>query len=218
VVGVAKDVKQGGVDRKTGTELYFLIDQFPRLYPNTNIGGGPLNIVVRSAVPIATLGTAIESIVRDVDPSLPVIRLREMDAVLRESLSRPRLLAQLLGGFAALALFLASIGTYGLLSYLVTERRREIGIRMALGAERGSVLRHIMGQGLRLALFGLAAGMAGAFALTRLMATLLFDVEPNDPATLVAVAAAITGVATLACFIPAQRATRVDPVVVLRDE
>ena len=218
VVGVAKDVKQGGVDRKTGTELYFLIDQFPRLYPNTNVGGGPLNIVLRSAVPIATLGTAIENIVRDVDPSLPVIRLREMDAVFRESLSRPRLLAQLLGGFAALALFLASIGTYGLLSYLVTERRREIGIRMALGAERTSVLRHVMGQGLRLALFGLAAGMAGAFALTRLMATLLFDVEPNDPATLVAVAAAIIGVATLACFIPAQRATRVDPVVVLRDE
>ena len=136
----------------------------------------------------------------------------------RESLSRPRLLAQLLGGFAGLALFLASIGTYGLLSYLVTERRREIGIRMALGAERAAVLRHIMGQGLRLALFGLAAGLAGAFALTRLMATLLFDVEPNDPATLVAVAAAITGVAALACFIPAQRATRVDPVVVLRDE
>jgi ABC-type antimicrobial peptide transport system permease subunit len=218
VVGVAKDVKQGGVDQKTGTELYFLIDQFPRLYPGTNVGGGPLNIVLRSAVPIATLGTAIESIVREVDPSLPVIRLREMDAVFRESLSRPRLLAQLLGGFAALALFLASIGTYGLLSYLVTERRREIGIRMALGAERASVLRHIMGQGLRLALFGLAAGMAGAFALTRLMATLLFDVEPNDPATLVAVALAIAGVAALACFIPAQRATRVDPVVVLRDE
>ena len=169
-------------------------------------------------MPISTLGTAIEGIVREVDPSLPVIKLREMDAVFRESLSRPRLLAQLLGGFAALALFLASIGTYGLLSYLVTERRREIGIRMALGAERAAVLRHIMGQGLRLALFGLAAGLAGAFALTRLMATLLFDVEPNDPATLVAVAAAITGVAALACFIPAQRATRVDPVVVLRDE
>jgi putative ABC transport system permease protein len=218
VVGVAKDVKQGGVDQKTGTELYFLIDQFPRLYPNVQIRGGELNIVLRSAVPMSTLGTAIESIVREVDPSLPVIRLREMDTVFRESLSRPRLLAQLLGGFAALALFLASIGTYGLLSYLVTERRREIGIRMALGAERAFVLRHIMGQGLRLALFGLAGGMAGAFALTRLMSTLLFNVEPNDPATLVAVAAAITGVAALACFIPAQRATRVDPVVVLRDE
>jgi putative ABC transport system permease protein len=218
VVGVAKDVKQGGVDQKTGTELYFLIEQFPRLYPGLQIGGGALNIVLRSTAPIATLGTAIESIVRDVDSSLPVIKLREMDAVFRESLSRPRLLAQLLGGFAGLALFLASIGTYGLLSYLVSERRREIGIRMALGAARSSVLRQVMGQGLRLALFGLAAGMAGAFALTRLMATLLFNVEPNDPATLVAVAAAISGVAALACFIPAQRATRVDPVVVLRDE
>ena len=218
VVGVAKDVKQGGVDQKTGTELYFLLDQFPRLYPDVQVGGGALNITLRSTVPISTLGTAIEGIVREVDPSLPVIKLREMDAVFRESLGRPRLLAQLLGGFAGLALFLASIGTYGLLSYLVTERRREIGIRMALGAARAAVLRHIMGQGLRLALFGLAAGLAGAFALTRLMATLLFDVEPNDPATLVVVAAAITGVAALACFIPAQRATRVDPVVVLRDE
>ncbi len=218
VVGVAKDVKQGGVDQKTGTELYFLIDQFPLLYPNAQTGGGLLNIVLRSSAPIATLGTAIEEIVRQVDSSLPVIKLREMDDVFRASLSRPRLLAQLLGGFAALALFLASIGTYGLLSYLVSERRREIGIRMALGAERTSVLRHVMGQGLRLALFGLAGGMAGAFVLTRLMATLLFNVEPTDPTTLVVVAAAITGVAALACFIPAQRATRVDPVVVLRDE
>ena len=218
VVGVAKDVKQGGIDQKTGTELYFLLDQFSRLYPGTQVRGGTLNIVLRSAVPIATLGTAIEGIVRNVDPSLPVIRLREMDAVFRESLSRPRLLAQLLGGFAGLALFLASIGTYGLLSYLVSERRREIGIRMALGAERASVLRHIMGQGLRLALIGLAAGLAGAYALTRLMSTLLFNVTPNDPTTLVTVAVAITSVAAVACFLPAQRATRVDPVVVLRDE
>ena len=218
VVGVAKDVKQGGIDQKTGTELYFLLDQFSRLYPGTQVRGGTLNIVLRSAVPIATLGTAIEGIVRNVDPSLPVIRMREMDAVFRESLSRPRLLAQLLGGFAGLALFLASIGTYGLLSYLVSERRREIGIRMALGAERASVLRHIMGQGLRLALIGLAAGLAGAYALTRLMSTLLFNVTPNDPTTLVTVAVAITSVAAVACFLPAQRATRVDPVVVLRDE
>jgi predicted permease len=218
VVGVAKDVKQGGVDQKTGTELYFLLDQFPRLYPGITARGGALNIVLRTNAQIGTLGTAIESIVRDVDPALPVIRLREMNDVFSASLSRPRLLAQLLGGFAGLALFLASIGTYGLLSYLVSERRREIGIRMALGAERSLVLRNIMGQGLRLALIGLVAGMAGAFALTRLMSTLLFNVTPNDPATLVAVATVITMVAAVACFLPAQRATRVDPVVVLRDE
>jgi predicted permease len=218
VVGVAKDVKQEGVDQKTGTELYFLLDQFPRLYPGITARGGALNIVLRTNAQIGTLGTAIESIVRDVDPALPVIRLREMNDVFSASLSRPRLLAQLLGGFAGLALFLASIGTYGLLSYLVSERRREIGIRMALGAERSLVLRNIMGQGLRLALIGLVAGMAGAFALTRLMSTLLFNVTPNDPATLVAVATVITMVAAVACFLPAQRATRVDPVVVLRDE
>jgi len=169
-------------------------------------------------VSLATLRPEIERIVREADASLPVIRLREMDEVFRESLSRPRLLAHLLGGFAGLALFLAAIGTYGLLSYLVTERRREIGIRMALGAERGMVLGHIMGQGLRLAVIGLGIGLGSAFALTRLMTTLLFEVQPNDPATLVSVAAAITGVAMLACFVPAHRATRVDPVVVLRDE
>jgi ABC-type antimicrobial peptide transport system permease subunit len=218
VVGVAKDVKQGGIDQKTGTELYFLLEQMARLYPNSPAGGGEVNVVLRSAVPLATLRTSVEGIVHGVDPSLPVIRLREMDAVFRESLSRPRLLAQLLGAFAGLALFLASIGTYGLLSYLVNERRREIGIRMALGAERASVLRHIMGQGLRLALIGLVAGMAGAFALTRVMTTLLFNVTPHDPVTLVTVAVAISGVAALACLLPAQRATRVDPVVVLRDE
>jgi predicted permease len=218
VVGVAKDVKQGGVDQKTGTELYFLLDQFPRLYPGITARGGALNIVLRSNATMATLGTSIESIVRIVDPTLPVIRLREMEDVFRASLSRPRLLAQLLGGFAGVALFLASIGTYGLLSYLVSERRREIGIRMALGAERSLVLRHIMGQGLRLALIGLAAGMAGAFGLTRLMSTLLFNVTPSDPTTLVTVATVITAVAALACLLPAQRATRVDPVVVLRDE
>jgi predicted permease len=218
VVGVAKDVKQGGVDQKTGTELYFLLDQFPRLYPGITARGGALNIVLRSNATMATLGTSIESIVRIVDPTLPVIRLREMEDVFRASLSRPRLLAQLLGGFAGVALFLASIGTYGLLSYLVSERRREIGIRMALGAERSLVLRQIMGQGLRLALIGLAAGMAGAFGLTRLMSTLLFNVTPSDPTTLVTVATVITAVAALACLLPAQRATRVDPVVVLRDE
>jgi putative ABC transport system permease protein len=138
--------------------------------------------------------------------------------VVSGSLRRPRKLMHLFGGFAALALLLAALGTYGVLSYLVTERRREIGIRMALGAKREAVLRSLMAYGLKLACIGLAVGLAGALALTRWMETLLFEVRPTDPATLVSVAAVITFVATIACLVPAHRATRFDPIAALREE
>ena len=119
--------------------------------------------------------------------------------------------------FAGLALLLAAIGTYGVLSYSVLERRREIGIRMALGAKQGSVLAQIMKQGLLLAAVGVAAGLAGAFALSRVLSSLLFGVQPTDPATMAAVVGTIAVVATVACGLPAWRASRVDPIVVLRD-
>ena len=124
----------------------------------------------------------------------------------------------MLGAFAGLALLLAAIGTYGVLSYMVAERRREIGIRMALGAKQGSVLAQVMKQGLLLTAIGIVAGLAGAFALNRLIASLLFGVQPTDPTTMAAVVATITLVATVACGLPAWRASRVDPIVVLRDE
>ena len=225
VIGVAKDVKQGGVDQATGTELYFLLEQLPQIFPTISgpdLGDwghdGNMNIVLRSALPMATLQPPIAAAVREADPSLPIIRLRPMDEVVSGSLRRPRMLMHLFGGFAALALLLAAIGTYGVLSYLVTERRREIGIRMALGAKREAVLRSVMAHGLKLTCIGLAAGLAGALALTRLMETLLFEVRPTDPATLVSVAAVITFVATIACLVPAHRATRVDPIAALREE
>jgi putative ABC transport system permease protein len=217
VIGIAKDVKQGGLDKKTGTELYFLVDQTANL-----AGGGQapttMNFVLRTAMPAATLGTAVENAVREADRSVPVVRLREMDAVFAESIRRPRLLAQLLGAFAGLALLLAAIGTYGVLSYSVLERRREIGIRMALGARQGSVLTQIMKQGLLLAAIGVAGGLAGAVALSRVLSSLLFGVQPTDPATMAAVVATITVVAAIACALPAWRASRLDPIVVLRDE
>jgi ABC-type antimicrobial peptide transport system permease subunit len=224
---VAKDVKQGGVDRATGTELYLLLEQLPQIFPTRSVlnavlrsttDSGTMHIVVRSGMPMATLQPAIARAVREADPSLPVIGLRPMDAVISGSLRRPRMLMQLFGGFAALALLLAAIGTYGVLSYLVTERRREIGIRMALGAGREIVLRSVMAHGLMLALIGVAAGLAAALAVTRLMKALLFEVGPNDPATLAGVAAVITAVAAAASLVPAFRATRVDPIVALRDE
>jgi len=141
-----------------------------------------------------------------------------MDEVISDSLGRPRMLMHLFGGFAALALLLAALGTYGVLSYQVTERRREIGIRMALGARCEAVLGRVLGDGLKLTTVGLLAGLAGALALTRLMETLLFEVRPTDPATLGGVTAAITLVAIAACLVPALRATRVDPMAALREE
>jgi predicted permease len=218
VVGVAKDVKQGGVDRKTGTEFYILVDQTARLAPPFGNAPGTMNVVLRTTLPASTLRPTIERVVRDADPSVPIVRLRDMNGVFAESIRRPRLLAQLLGGFAGLALLLAAIGTYGVLSFMVAERRREIGIRMALGADRRRVLVQVMKQGLVLTAIGVVAGLAGAFALNRLIASLLFGVRSTDPATLVAVVATITLVATVACWVPAWRASRLDPHIVLKDE
>jgi putative ABC transport system permease protein len=219
VIGVAKDVKQGGVDQRTGTELYVFVDQTALApAPINNVAPLTMNIVLRTTLPPASLRTAIEGIVREADPSVPIVRLRDMNGVFEESIRRPRLLAQLLGGFAGLALLLAAIGTYGVLSYMVAERRREIGIRMALGADQGSVLGQVMKQGLLLTGIGLAGGLAGALALNQVLASLLFGVEPSDPATIGGVIATIVLVAAAACLLPAWRASRVDPIVVLRDE
>jgi ABC-type antimicrobial peptide transport system permease subunit len=156
-------------------------------------------------------------VMRQADASVPIVRLRDMNGVFDESIRRPRLLAQLLGGFAGLALLLAAIGTYGVLSYMVAERRREIGIRMALGADQGNVLANVMKQGLLLTTIGILGGLSGAFALNRLIASLLFGVQPTDPITMAGVVATITLVACVACWLPAWRASRVDPNVVLRD-
>jgi predicted permease len=218
VIGVAKDVKQGGVDQRTGTEFYLYVDQTATVPPPLGNAPALMNVVLRTTLPTATLRTSIESAVREADPSVPIARLRDMDAVFAESIRRPRLLAQLLGGFAALALLLAAIGTYGVLSYMVAERRREIGIRMALGAPQSSVLTQVMKQGLILTLVGIAIGLAGAFGLNQLIASLLFGVQPTDPLTMLAVVSTITLVALVACWLPAWRASRVDPNIVLRQD
>jgi predicted permease len=214
IVGVVRDVKQGGVGSKTGTEIYFLAEQ-GRI---VNFAPSNMNIVVRSSLPLDALAPQIRQIVRNMDPTLPVVRLRTMDEVFAESVSRPRFLAQLLGFFAGLALLLAAIGTYGILSYSVSERRKEIGIHMALGATRSTVLAMVFRQGVKMTVVGLVVGFAGSLALTRFLQTQLFNVKPTDPGTFVAVMAFISSIAALACYLPASRATRVDPMVVLRDE
>jgi putative ABC transport system permease protein len=214
IVGVVRDVKQGGMSSKTGTELYFLNEQGPRI---TGFAPGNMNVAIRSTLPEESLGQAIQAAVRAQDPALPVVKLRTMEQVFADSASRPRFLAELLALFAALALALAAIGTYGILSYSVSERTKEIGIHMALGATRGSVLGMILGQGMRLTIVGLVAGLVASFGLTRLLQAQLFNVKPTDPATLSIVAAFIAVIAFVACYVPAQRATRVDPMVTLRE-
>jgi putative ABC transport system permease protein len=177
-----------------------------------------MNVVIRTPLAPAALANTIQRTVASLDPTLPVVGLRAMDEVFDEAIGRPRLLAQLLTIFAALALLLSTIGTYGVLSYMVTERRREIGIRVALGATRQSVMRMVLGQGLGLTFAGVAIGLLLAIAAGRLIASLLFGVTALDPVTITAVVALIGTVALIACFVPATSAARVDPMVALREE
>jgi ABC-type antimicrobial peptide transport system permease subunit len=177
-----------------------------------------MNIVLRTTLPSAALSPTIERIVHDVDPAVPIVRLRDMDDVFTESIRRPRLLAQLLAAFAGLAFLLAVIGTYGVLSYIVATRRRELGIRVAVGARRSRIIALVMRQGVKLTVIGVGVGLIGSLAITRLMTSLLFGVAPNDLMTFTGVALAIAFVAAFACWLPAWRASQVDPNVVLRAE
>ena len=215
IVGVVKDLKQGGVDAPAGTEVFFLAEQAPRHF---EFAPSNMNLVIRSTLPYETLAPQLRAAVGQIDTSLPIVRMRTMEEVFADAVQRPRFLALLLMVFAGLALLLAAVGTYGILSYIVMERRREIGIRMALGADRGSVLRMVLRQGLTLTGIGLLAGIAASFLVNRALASLLFNVRPNDPVTLAGVTSLIAVVAVCACLIPARSATRVDPLVVLRQD
>jgi predicted permease len=213
VVGVVKDVKQGGLENPVGTELYFFYDQLPRI---AGFAPGQMNVVVKSTRPIEAIAPAIRSAVREMDPGLPIVQMRTMEEVVGAAVTRQRFLSLLLAIFALVALTLAAIGTYGILSYMVTERQREIGIRMALGAGQGQVVGLVLGQGLGIAGLGILLGVGGAFALSRVTATLLYGVSPSDPVTYGTVALIIALVATAACLVPTRRATRVDPLEAIR--
>jgi ABC-type antimicrobial peptide transport system permease subunit len=154
----------------------------------------------------------------ELDGSLPMARIRTMEELIGASLARARFVMTLLGAFAGLALLLAAVGIYGLLSHVVGQRTNEIGVRMALGARRGTILKSVLGQGLGLVAGGVALGLLGAFGLRRLVSSLVFGIGANDPVTFVAVALILLAVAFLACLVPAARAVRVDPMVALRYE
>jgi putative ABC transport system permease protein len=215
IVGVVEDVKQGGLEEPTGTEIYFLYPQVARA-----VGFAPrtMNVVVRTAGSPTSLMNSVQAEVRSMDPQLPVANLATMNDVLNEAVSGPRFITLLLAVFAAVALALAAIGTYGVMAYSVAQRRQEIGIRMALGAQAATVRGMVLGQGIAVAGIGLLIGIAGALALTRLLSTLLFNVSPTDPLAFLSAPLLLALVAVAACYIPAVRATRVDPALVLKQD
>jgi putative ABC transport system permease protein len=174
--------------------------------------------VVRAPLNTPNLLPAIREQIWALDKDMPIAKVATMDRLLAESVAQPRFRTLLLGIFAAVALVLASVGIYGVISYSVTQRTHEIGIRMALGAQARDVIKLVIRQGIALAFIGVAIGLAASFALTRLMETLLFEVSTTDRATFAGVAALLVAVAVLACWIPARRASLVDPMVALRRE
>jgi putative ABC transport system permease protein len=177
-----------------------------------------MSLIIRATQDPTRLAPAVRSEVRAIDPSLSVSNVNTVSQMIDERISPKRLMTYILAVFALCALLLASVGIYGVMSYAVTQRTQEIGIRMALGARALDVLKLVVTNGMSLALIGVGIGLAGAFALTRLLASLLFHVTPTDAVTFAGVSISLIVVALLACYIPARRATKVDPLVALRYE
>jgi putative ABC transport system permease protein len=209
VVGVVGDVKHRGLTNESGSEVYVP-------YPQLPLAG--MNIVARTEGDPSSIVGAVRSEAFAIDRNQPVANIRTMEQYLADSVARPRFNTVLLGLFAALALALAVVGIYGVMSYFVTQRTHEIGIRLALGARSRDVLRMVVRQGMSLIISGLAIGLTMAFATTRLLTNLLYGLGPTDPLTFVGISSLFALVALLACFIPARRAAKVDPIVALRHE
>jgi putative ABC transport system permease protein len=186
--------------------------------PHAQVPIGGSRLAIKTTGKPESLIGAVRNQVRELDPDLPITRTMTMNEVVARSVWKERLYTALFGVFAAVALILGTVGIYGVMSYAVTQRTREIGLRMALGAQRTDVLKLVVGQGAVVTAIGVGVGLAAAVGLTRLMSSLLFEVTPTDPITFVAVSLLLAGVALGACFVPARRAAKVDPMIALRYE
>jgi putative ABC transport system permease protein len=208
IVGVVKDLKAGNFQENT-SEIFVPYRQHPV---------GTMLLAIRTATPPLSVVSAVRGAVKGLDPELPLDRVRPLEEEITRGYGEISFPYVIVWVFAILALILSAIGIYGVMAYTVSQRTREIGIRMALGAQKGDVLRMVVGQGIKLALIGVAVGIAGAFALTRFLSSLLYGVKPTDPLTFIAVSLILIAVSLLACYIPARRAAKVDPMVALRYE
>jgi predicted permease len=208
VVGIVKDIKSDGLD----------IDGVPHIYVSTYQDSSKnLGLVLRTSLPAALLEPKIRREIQSIDPDVPIFNVASMNDVLDRSLASHHFSADLVGGFAGLAMLLASIGIYGLLAYMVGQRSREIGIRMALGAQRDDILRMFLRKGVTLAGVGIVAGVVVSASTASLMASLLYGVRPHDPAVFLIVPLLLFAAAVLASYLPARRATKVDPMIALRE-
>ena len=220
-MGIVKNAVRSDWSEPPYEESYIPVFQSPELMRSAHTSASYLTFVVRAARADgdpAALAPSLKSAIRAIDPTLPISGVRTMRDVVNEATARARFQTLLLAVFASAAALLSAIGIYGVMSYAVSKRTREIGVRMALGADPRSVLRLVVGQGMAVAFAGAGLGLVGAFLLTRLMASLLYGVRPGDPLTFAAVAAALLLVALAASWIPARRAARIDPMQALRAE
>jgi putative ABC transport system permease protein len=218
VVGVVADLKIGGLNQRVSQpEIYLSLTQMPKEMLAKQYGRS-LQFIVRTRMEPGSLTGAVQSLAASIDKEQPIDRLRTMERAISDSVAAPRFRATLFGIFAAFALILAAVGIYGVMAYAVEQRTKEIGIRVALGARRGEVLKLVLGQGLRLTCAGLVVGLAASFGLTRYLTSFLFEMKSADGVTYLAVSTLLAFVAIAACYVPARRALRVNPVVALREE
>ena len=207
VVGVVSDTRNGTMEDEPGSELFMPYLQQPSFF---------MTYVVRTGLNPDSFAGVLRKAVQDVDQNQPVFGVRTMDEVITNQLASRKFSMLLLGLFALLALVLVAVGIFAVISYSVAQRTHEIGIRVALGAKRGDISRMVVAQGVKLTVIGVAVGIAGALALTRMLSSLLYGVKPTDPVTFIGVTLILTAAALLASYIPARRATKVNPIIALR--